>query len=133
VRTVHSYDYAIIRIVPCAERGEFINAGVILHCTERAFLKSVVHVDESRLLALWPGLDLDLIRQHLGAFPKICAGDSDAGPIARLSHKERFHWLVAPRSTTIQVSPVHSGMSDSPQATLDELFRRLVLAGKDHT
>ena len=132
MRTVHSYDYATIRIVPCAERGEFANAGVILHCTERAFLKSVVHVDESRLLALWPGLDLDLIRQHLGAFPKICAGDPDAGPIARLSHKERFHWLVAPRSTTIQVSPVHSGMSDSPQATLDELFRRLVLAGKDH-
>ena len=132
MRTVHSYDYATIRIVPCAERGEFANAGVILHCTERAFLKSVVHVDESRLLALWPGLDLDLIRQHLGAFPKICAGDPDAGLIARLSHKERFHWLVAPRSTTIQVSPVHSGMSDSPQATLDELFRRLVLAGKDH-
>jgi hypothetical protein len=132
VRTVHSYDYATIRIVPCAERGEFANAGVILHCTERAFLKSVVHVDESRLLALWPGLDLDLIRQHLDAFPKICAGDPDAGPIARLSHKERFHWLVAPRSTTIQVSPVHSGMSDSPQATLDELFRRLVLAGKEH-
>jgi hypothetical protein len=132
VRTLHSYDYATIRIVPCAERGEFTNAGVILHCTERAFLKSVVHVDESRLLALWPDLDLDLIRQHLGAFPKICAGDPDAGPIARLSHKERFHWLVAPRSTTIQVSPVHSGMSDSPQATLDELFRRLVLAGKEH-
>jgi hypothetical protein len=128
VPTTHSYDYAIIRVVPCAERGEFANAGVILHCTERAFLKSVVHVDKRRLLALWPDLDLDLIRQHLDAFPKICDGDLDAGPIARLSHKERFHWLVAPRSTTIQVSPVHSGMSDSPQATLDELFRRLVLA-----
>jgi hypothetical protein len=128
VRTVHSYDYAIIRVVPCAERGEFTNAGVILHCAERAFLKSLVHVDERRLLALWPDLDLDLIRQHLDAFPKISAGDTDAGPIARLSHKERFHWLVAPRSTTIQVSPVHSGMSDSPLATLDELFRRLVLA-----
>jgi hypothetical protein len=128
VRAVHSYDYAIIRVVPCAERGEFTNAGVILHCTERGFLKSVVHVDERRLLALWPDLDLDLIRQHLDAFPKICAGDLDAGPIARLSHNERFHWLVAPRSTTIQVSPVHSGMSDSPEATLDELFRRLVLA-----
>jgi len=128
VRATHSYDYAIIRVVPCVERGEFINAGVILHCTERAFLKSVVHVDERRLLALWPDLDLDLIRQHLDAFPKICAGDLDAGPIARLSHKERFHWLVAPRSTTIQVSPVHSGMSDAPQTTLDELFRRLVLA-----
>jgi len=128
VRTVHSYDYATLRVVPSAERGEFTNAGVILHCTERAFLKSVVHVDEQRLLALWPDLDLDIIRQHLDAFSKICAGDPGAGPIARLSHKERFHWLVAPRSTAIQVSPVHSGMSDSPQATLDELFRRLVLA-----
>ena len=126
MRTVHSYDYATIRIVPCAERGEFANAGVILHCTERAFLKSVVHVDESRLLALWPGLDLDLIRQHLGAFPKICAGDPDAGPIARLSHKERFHWLVAPRSTIIQTSAVHTGLCSDPEEALGRLVRKMV-------
>jgi len=121
------YDYAIIRVVPCAERGEFINAGVVLHCLERGFLESRVHVDEQRLLALWPGAELDLIRQHLEAFPKICAGDPDAGPIAGLSRRERFQWLVAPRSTIIQISPVHSGLCDSPEATLEELFRRLVL------
>jgi DUF3037 family protein len=127
VPAAHSYDYAMIRVVPCAERGELVNAGVVLHCSERAFLESRVHVDEERLLALWPAVDLALIRQHLEAFPKICAGDPNAGPIARLSRRERFQWLVAPRSTIIQVSAVHSGVSDSPQATLDELFRRLVL------
>jgi hypothetical protein len=124
---LHSYDYAILRIVPWAEREEFANAGVVLHCLERGFLESRVHVDERRLQALWPDLDLNPIRQHLAAFPKICSGDPDAGPIARLSNRERFHWLVAPRSTIIQVSAVHSGVCDSPGATLDELFRRLVL------
>ncbi len=124
---LHSYDYAIVRVVPCVERGEFANAGVVLHCSERAFLEGRVHLDERRLRALWPVLDLDLIRQHLEAFPKICAGAVDAGPIARLSRTERFQWLVAPRSTIIQVSPVHSGMCESPEATLDELFQRLVL------
>jgi hypothetical protein len=127
VPELHSYDYAIVRVAPCAERGEFANAGVVLHCSERGFLQSRVHVDERRLWALWPGLDLDLIRQHLEAFPKICAGEPDAGPIARLSRTERFQWLVAPRSTIIQVSPVHSGMCESPEATLEELLRRLVL------
>jgi hypothetical protein len=122
-----SYDYAILRVVPWAEREEFANAGVILHCLERRFLESRVRVDERRLLALWPDLDLNLIRQHLEAFPRLCAGDLDAGPIAKLSRRERFQWLSAPRSTIIQVSPVHSGVCDSPAATLDELFRRLVL------
>lgn len=124
---LHSYDYAVLRVVPWAEREEFANAGVVLHCLERAFLESRVHIDERRFQALWPDLDLDPIRLHLEAFPKICAGDPEAGPIARLSSRERFQWLVAPRSTIIQVSAVHSGMCDSPAATLDELFRRLVL------
>jgi hypothetical protein len=127
VLALRSYDYAIFRIVPRAEREEFANAGVVLHCLECGFLETRVHIDERRLLALWPKLDLDLIRQHLEAFPKICAGDPDAGPIARLSARQRFQWLVAPRSTIIQVSPVHSGVCDSPAVTLDELFRRLVL------
>jgi len=127
VPALHSYDYAILHVVPCAERGEFANAGVVLHCGELNFLESRVHVDERRLLALWPGLDVNLVRQHLEAFPRISAGGRDAGPIGALTRRERFQWLVAPRSTMIQVSPVHSGLCDSPRATLDELFRRLVL------
>ena len=123
---LHSYDYAVLRIAPRPEREEFVNAGVVLHCLELGFLQARVHVDEQRLLALWPAIDVDLIRQHLEAFPKICAGDPDAGPIARLSRRERFQWLAAPRSTIIQVSPVHSGLCESPAATLDEIFERLV-------
>lgn len=127
MRAMLSYDYAILRVVPSVEREEFVNAGVVLHCPERAFLDCRVHVDEQRLPSLRPALDLDVIRQHLEAFPKICAGDSDAGPIAGLSRRERFQWLVAPRSTIIQVSPVHSGVCESPETALDEIFRRLVL------
>lgn len=125
--TPHSYDYAVFRVVPCPERGEFVNAGVVLHCPQSAFLECRVYVDEARLRALWPSVDLELVRRHLEAFPRICAADTQAGPLARLSRRERFHWLVAPRSTIIQVSPVHSGITEAPQAALDELFRRLVL------
>ncbi len=128
MRTMLSYDYAVLRVVPSVEREEFINAGIVLQCPEHAFLDCRIHLDAQRLPALWPALDLDLIRQHLDAFPRICAGDLDAGPIARLSRRERFQWLVAPRSTVIQVSPVHSGVCDSPATALDEIFRRLVLA-----
>ena len=120
------YDYAVLRIVPCAEREEFVNAGVVVHCPELAFLDCLVQVDEARLRALDPAQEIDPIRQHLEAFPKICAGDPDAGPVAQLSRRERFHWIVAPRSTVIQVSAVHSGVCESPQAVLDELFQRLV-------
>jgi hypothetical protein len=126
VPALHPYDYAVLRIVPCAEREEFANAGVVLHCPECGFLGARVHMDDRRLAALWPDLDLELIRRHLEAFPRICDGDAAAGPIAKLSRRERFHWLVAPRSTSIQLSPVHTGMCEVPQATLDDLFRRLV-------
>ena len=122
-----SFDYAVLRVVPRVERGELINAGVILFCLERDFLQARVGLDGARLRALWPEADVELIRQHLEAVPRICAGDSDAGPIARLSLRERFHWLVAPRSTMIQVSPVHSGLCTEPERALDELFRRMVL------
>jgi hypothetical protein len=109
------------------EREEFVNAGVIVFCLEQRFLQALVHMDEARLMALWPELDLISVLEHLEAFPKICAGALDGGPIARLSVRERFHWLVAPRSTVIQISPVHSGLCESPEATLNELFRQLVL------
>lgn len=121
-----SFDYAVIRVVPRVDRGELINAGVILFCLQKDFLAARVEVDEARLRALWPEVDVDLVRQHLEAIPRICAGDPDAGPIARLSIRERFHWLVSPRSTIIQVSPVHSGLCEEPERALDDLFRRMV-------
>ncbi len=122
-----SFDYAVLRVVPRAEREEFINAGVIVFCLQRQFLEARVHVDPARLRALWPEVEVDLVRQHLEAFPKICSGDASAGPIAMLTQRERFHWLVAPRSTLIQVSPVHTGLSEAPAQTLDQLFKRSVL------
>ena len=124
--TLSSFDYAILRVVPRVERQEHINAGVILFCLERDFLQARVELDEVRLRALWPATDVELVRQHLEAIPRICAGSPDAGPIARLSQRERFHWLVSPRSTMIQVSPVHSGLCEQPERTLDELFQRMV-------
>jgi hypothetical protein len=120
-----SFDYAVIRVVPRVEREEFVNAGVIVFCLERNFLAAKVQVDGARLKALWPEIDVDLVRRHLEAFPKISAGDPAAGPIARLSLRERFHWLVSPRSTIIQVSPVHTGICDDPERALDRLFARL--------
>ena len=122
-----SFDYAIVRVVPRVEREELVNAGVILFCLERDFLAARVEVNEPRLRALWPEIDVELVRQHLEAIPRICAGGPDAGPIGRLSLRERFHWLVAPRSTIIQVSPVHAGLCESPERALDELFRQMVL------
>lgn len=122
-----SFDYAVIRVVPRVEREELVNAGVLLFCLERDFLRARVEVSEPRLRALWPETDVELVRQHLEAIPKICAGSPDGGPIARLSLRERFHWLVAPRSTIIQVSPVHSGLCESPERALDELFQQMVL------
>ena len=122
-----SFDYAILRVVPRVEREELINAGVLLFCLERDFLQARVEVNEPRIRALWPGTDVELVRAHLEAIPRICAGRPDGGPIARLSIRERFHWLVAPRSTIIQVSPVHVGLCQSPEHALDELFRQMVL------
>jgi hypothetical protein len=124
-----SFDYAVVRVVPRVERGEFINAGVIVFCLERKLLEARVVVDEARLTALWPEIDVELVRRHLEAIPKIAAGDYSAGPIARLSQRERFHWLVSPRSTIIQVSPVHTGLCEcdtEPVEIVEELFQRLV-------
>lgn len=122
-----SFDYAIVRVVPRVERGEFINAGIIIFCLEHRFLEARVVVDEPRLKALWPQIDVELIRRHLQAIPRVAAGDPAAGPIAKLSQRERFHWLVSPRSTIIQVSPVHTGLcDDSPASAIDRLARRLL-------
>ncbi len=122
-----SFDYAVLRVVPCVERAEFVNAGVVLHCAEAAYLGCRIGLAPDRLLALAPDADLDVIRQHLESFERIAAGDPEAGPIARLTRSERFHWMTAPRNTVVQVSPVHSGLCESAEATLEELFQRLVL------
>lgn len=124
--TQASYDYAVVRVVPRVDREEFINVGVILFSKALHFLAARVEVNEERLRSLAPAVDVDLVRRHLEAIPRICAGEEDAGPIALLSQSERFQWLVAPRSTMIQVSPVHGGLCDDPGARLEELFQWLV-------
>jgi hypothetical protein len=110
------------------EREEFINAGVILSCPARDFLAARIELDERRLLALDPGVDLDAVRENLASIPLVCAGGPAAGPIGQLSPRERFHWLVAPRSTIIQTSPVHSGRCQDPATALDHLVRTMVQA-----
>jgi len=122
----NSFDYAVLRVVPRVEREEFVNAGVILFCKGCDFLTARVDAGDDRLHALWPELDIEHVRMHLEAIPRICEGAPDAGPIAKLSKRERFHWLVSPRSTVIQVSPVHSGLCDDPADKVNELFERLV-------
>jgi hypothetical protein len=125
-----SFDYAVIRVVPRVEREEFVNAGIVLFCLQRRFLQARIHIDEQRLLALWPRLDaaaIETIRRHLEAFPSICAGDPSAGPISQLSQRERFHWLVSPRSTIIQVSPVHTGLCDTTEEIMDNLVQRYLV------
>ena len=124
-----SFDYAIVRVVPRVEREEFLNAGVILYCLTQRFLAARVALDPKRLLALDPGADVELVQGHLESIPRVCAGGRGAGPIGQLPQKERFHWLVAPRSTILQTSPVHSGLCADPQAALDALFARMVLPG----
>jgi hypothetical protein len=124
-----SFDYAVVRVVPRVEREEFVNAGVILFCRQRDFLRARVALDRERVRALWPEADLPLIEEHLAAIPRICAGGEGSGPIGRLSTPERFHWLVAPRSTVIQLSPVHVGICDDPERALDELIERVIRVG----
>ena len=99
-----------------------MNAGVVLFSLQKKFLEARVHLEPERLRVLWPELDYEMVRDHLEAFPKICAGSPDAGPIAQLPQRQRFHWLVSPRSTMIQVSPVHSGLSESPAEALGKSF-----------
>ncbi len=120
------FAYAIVRIVPRVERGERMNAGVIVHARQRRFLAARTELDERLLRALAPGLAPATVRPYLEAIERIAAGDPGAGPIALLDPPERFGWLVAPSSTIIQPSPVHTGLCDDPQAMLDHLFATLV-------
>ncbi len=121
-----TYDYAIVRVVPRVERGEFVNAGVIVACATEGYLRARIELDEARLLALDPGADLAAIRAALDAIPAICGGGDAAGALGRLSARERFDWLVAPRSTAIQTSPVHAGRGADLDAALERLVERMV-------
>lgn len=123
---LHSYDYAVVRVVPRVERGEFVNVGVVLFSRSRRYLCAKIEVDRERLLALAPELDLNEIEEYLASIPRVCVGGDDSGPIGRLSPAERFHWLVAPRSTVIQPSPVHSGLCSDPELALEDLMNDLV-------
>ena len=120
------FQYAIIRVVPRVERGECLNAGVVMLCRPRRFLAAKVALDEARLRALAPDADPATVLPHLVAIERIAAGDPSAGPIAGLTAAERFHWLVAPSSTVIQPSEVHTGLCEDPAEELEHLFERLV-------
>ncbi len=123
---MHTYDYAIVRVVPRVERGEFVNAGIIVSCDVERYLRAAIDLDEDALLALDARADLNIIRLTLTAVAKICAGGAQAGDIGRMTARERFHWLVAPRSTMVQTSPVHTGRCRDLGAALDHLMSTMV-------
>ncbi len=123
----NSYDYVLIRLVPSVERGECLNVGVILFCRTLGFLEARIHLNGARALALSPDLDLAAIQQQLVTIMRICEGGPEAGPLGKMSQSERFHWLVSPRSTIIQTSPVHEGVCDDPEVALEHLHKMMVL------
>jgi hypothetical protein len=126
MRKRYPFDYAIVRIVPRVDRGEFLNAGVIVFSSTAAFLDARVGCDRDRLKALAPSIDVTLVESYLDAIPIVCAGGGEAGSIGALPQRARFHWLVAPRSTIIQTSPVHSGVHHDLNAVIESLFDKLV-------
>ncbi len=120
------YDYAVIRVVPKVEREEFINAGILVSCEEKEFLEARIELDERRLKAIAPQFDIETAKVHLSAIPIICAGGAAAGSIGELSQRKRFNWLTSPKSTIIQMSPVHSGYCKDPAEALEHLFQTMV-------
>lgn len=126
-RTARPFAYALLRVVPRVERGERINVGVALYCRQHDFLELRTHLDESRLHVLAPDLDLAAVRTQLQAIAAVVGGDPRAGALAKLPPSERFGWLVAPSSTIIQPSEVHTGMTHDPAATLEHLLGSLVV------
>ena len=126
MHVLRTYDYAIVRVVPRVERGEFVNAGIILSCDIEGILQSRIELDEAALLVLHPAVDLDLVRSTLATIPAVCAGGPAAGDIGRLSARERFHWLVSPKSTIVQTSPVHTGQCADVSAALQHLMDRMI-------
>jgi hypothetical protein len=124
VHALRTYDYAIVRVVPRVERGEFVNVGIILSCDIERLLEACIELDEAAVLDA--GVDLELVQGSLAAIPTICAGGPDAGAIGKLSARERFHWLVSPKSTIVQTSPVHAGQCSDVKAALQHLMNRMI-------
>ena len=122
----HLYEYAIVRVVPSVEREEFVNAGVILFCKKEKFIQMLYKIHKERILALQSAADIDEIGKNLEAFRKIASGEKDGGPIACLDEAERFRWLTAVRSASIQTSRPHPGVSDDLPATINLLFTEMV-------
>jgi hypothetical protein len=122
----YTYDYSIIRVVPRVERGEQINAGIVLSCPDADFLDATIALDEGALRAIDSDVDLEAVKANLEVFPAVCRGGEDAGPIGQLTPRERFRWLVSPRSTIIQPSPVHTGRTSDPAACLEHLLNTVV-------
>ena len=120
------FQYAVLRVVPHVERGECLNAGVVLFCRRLGFLGARTGLDAKALAAVAPDCDADDVRAHLEALERVAAGADAAGPIAALEPSERFHWLTAPASTIVQPSEVHTGLTADPAAELDRLFAALV-------
>jgi hypothetical protein len=122
----HLFEYAVIRVVPRVEREEFLNVGVVLFCRDQKFLDIRYKIDESRILALDPETDMEEIKACLESFARICKGGNSGGPIGKLPIAERFRWLTATRSTVVQSSKVHPGMSGNAQEMLEKLFGEMV-------
>ena len=123
---LRTYDYSVVRVVPRVERGEFVNAGVVLSCDIEKILVAAIELDQKALLAIDANIDLDLVLKTLAIIPAICAGGEGAGPIGKLSSRERFHWLVSPKSTMVQMSPVHTGQCGDVDAALEHLMNSMV-------
>jgi hypothetical protein len=126
VQEKQPFEYAVVRLVPCVDRGEFLNVGIVLYCAQHKFLRAEFDLNEPRLIALCPEADITEINEHLDAFARICEGGDEAGPIGKLPPGERFRWLTAPRSTIVQTSPVHTGLSSDAAETLDGLITKMV-------
>ncbi len=120
------YDYAIVRVVPRVEREEFINVGVVLSCPAKKFLHTAIALDVERLRSFAADMDADVIAAQLAVYPLICQGGEQAGPIGKLTQRERFNWLISPKSTIIQTSPVHTGWCEDPALMLEHLLNTMV-------
>lgn len=120
------FSYAVLRVVPDIEREEFVNAGLVLFCRSRRYLRARTSLDAARLAALRPNSDVDALRAQLALIEQIADGEVPSGPLAGMSQSERFHWLTTPRSTAVQPGPIHGGMADDPDATFEHLYATLV-------